>query len=125
MNRLTRDGTAELVSRDQFSGANGDREIIIFPVQLTTGRIGNLARLIHTLLFVMSMHAYVHTYIHTYIHTCCSILPQFPQKGWMPSYFSINSAQSVPNVKNAKKHTPAPETQEIAIIFEDGPSCFA
>ena len=28
----------------KFSGANGDREIFIFPVQLTTSRIGNLPR---------------------------------------------------------------------------------
>ena len=35
MSRLTRDGTAEPVSRDQeFSGANGDKEKLIFPVQL-------------------------------------------------------------------------------------------
>ena len=32
-----------------FSGANADREVLIFPVQLTTCRIGNLTRLIHTL----------------------------------------------------------------------------
>ena len=31
------------------SNANGDREILIFPVQLTTSRIGNLSGLIHTL----------------------------------------------------------------------------
>ena len=49
MSRLTRDGTAEPVSRDQFSGTYGDRGILIFPVQLTTSRIGNLTRLIHTL----------------------------------------------------------------------------
>ena len=49
MSRLTRDGTAELVSRDQCSGANADRKIIIFPIQVTTSRIGNLTRLIHTL----------------------------------------------------------------------------
>ena len=31
MSRLTRDGTAEPVSRDQiFSGANGDKECFIF-----------------------------------------------------------------------------------------------
>ena len=30
----------------KFSGANGDREILIFSVQLTMGRIDNLARLI-------------------------------------------------------------------------------
>ena len=33
----------------KFSGANGNREIFIFPVQLTTSRIGNLTRLIHAL----------------------------------------------------------------------------
>ena len=47
-----------------FSGTHGDRGmlILIFPVQLTTSRIGNLTRLIHTLLYVT-----IHTYIHTYI----------------------------------------------------------
>ena len=34
---------------------------IIFPVQLTTSRIGNLTRLIHTLLYVMTIHTYIHT----------------------------------------------------------------
>ena len=33
----------------KFSGANGNREILIFPVQLITSRIGNLTRLIHAL----------------------------------------------------------------------------
>ena len=78
MRGLTRDGTAEPVSRDQilrrergqgnidfpcctddhvqesreikFSGANADREILIFPVvQMTTCRIGKLTKLVHTL----------------------------------------------------------------------------
>ena len=35
--------------RPKFLGANADREILIFPVQLTTSRIGNLTWLIHTL----------------------------------------------------------------------------
>ena len=39
----------------KFSGANGHREIFIFPVQLITGSIGNLTRLIHTLLNVMTI----------------------------------------------------------------------
>ena len=63
MSRLMRDGTAEPVSRDQievfsymqkkiYSGANADREILIFPVQLTTSRIGNLTRLIHALVIM-------------------------------------------------------------------------
>ena len=48
----------------KFSGANGDRENGIFSVQLVTSRIGNLTRLIHTLLHVMTIHTYIHTYIH-------------------------------------------------------------
>ena len=46
----------------KFSGTHEDRGISIFPVQLTTSRIGNLTRLIHTLLYVMIIHTYIHTY---------------------------------------------------------------
>ena len=31
----------------------------MFPVQLTTSRMGNLTRLIHTLLYMMAMHTYI------------------------------------------------------------------
>ena len=31
MSRLTREGTAEPSRKTKFSGANGDREILIFP----------------------------------------------------------------------------------------------
>ena len=54
MSRLTRDGTAELVLHDQIFRQYRDRGIFIFPVQLTTNRIGNLTRLFHTLLYVMT-----------------------------------------------------------------------
>ena len=47
----------------KFSGTHGDRGMFIFPVQLTASRIGNLTRLIHTLLYVMTIHTYI--YIHT------------------------------------------------------------
>ena len=47
--RLTWDGTAEPVSRDQILRREGDREIFISPAQVTTSRIGNLTRLIPTL----------------------------------------------------------------------------
>ena len=43
----------------KFSGANGDREIFIFPVQQTTGRIGNLTRLILALA-ICDDHTYIH-----------------------------------------------------------------
>ena len=56
MSRLTRDGTAEPVSRDQILRHARGQGNIIFPVQLTTSRIGNLTRLIHTLLYVMTIH---------------------------------------------------------------------
>ena len=55
MDRLTRYGTAGPVSRD----ANEDKEIFIFPVQLTTSRIGNLTRLIHTLA-ISDDYTYIH-----------------------------------------------------------------
>ena len=42
----------------KFSGANGDREISIFPVQLTTSRISNLTRLILTLA-ICDDHTYI------------------------------------------------------------------
>ena len=52
MNGLTEDWTAELISRDQikFSGANGCRENNHFSVQLATSMIGNLTRLIDTVI---------------------------------------------------------------------------
>ena len=46
MSRLTRDGTAEPVSRDQILRRERNGEILIFPVQLTTSKIGTLTRLI-------------------------------------------------------------------------------
>ena len=39
-----------------ISQANGDREIFIFPVSLTTSRIGNLTRLILTLPIYVTIH---------------------------------------------------------------------
>ena len=49
MTRLTRDGLPKPSGETKFSGVNGDREMFVFPVQLTTSRIGNLTRLILTL----------------------------------------------------------------------------
>ena len=48
------------VSQAKFSGANADREILIFPVQLTMYRIGNLTGLIHTLAICVTIHMLVH-----------------------------------------------------------------
>ena len=59
------DATAELgrnpISKHQIQPEYGveqadtGRDILTFPVQLTSSRIGNLARLIHTLLYVMTI----------------------------------------------------------------------
>ena len=61
MNRLTQDGTAKPIVRDQILRHEWDREICIFLVQLTTSRIGNLTGLIHTLLYMMATHTMHHT----------------------------------------------------------------
>ena len=55
VSRLTRDGTAEPVSRDQILRRERGQGNIHFPcsAELTTSRIGNLTRLIHTLLYSM------------------------------------------------------------------------
>ena len=71
MSRLTRDRTAEPVSRDQIIRHARGQGNIIFPVQLTTCRIGSLTRLIHTLLYVMTIHTYIHT---VYEFCACDIL---------------------------------------------------
>ena len=60
MSRLTRDGTAEPVSRDQILRHARGQGSIIFPVQLTTSRIGNLTRLILTLA-ICDDHIYIQT----------------------------------------------------------------
>ena len=59
MSRLTRDGTADPSRETKFSGAKADREILISSVQLTTSRIGNVTRLIHTLGICVTIHATV------------------------------------------------------------------
>ena len=47
MSTLTREGTAEPVSRDQIvMRERGQGKIPIFPVELTTSRIGNLTRFV-------------------------------------------------------------------------------
>ena len=40
----------------KFSGANGDKEILISPVQLTTSSIGNLTGLILTFAIYVTIH---------------------------------------------------------------------
>ena len=60
MNRLTRVNPSR---ETKFSGTHGDGGMFIFPVQLTTTSTGNLTRLIHTLLYVMTIHTYIRTYI--------------------------------------------------------------
>ena len=59
MSRLTLDGTAEPVSRDQIPRHARGQGNILFPVQLTTSRIGSLTWLIPTLLYVITILIYV------------------------------------------------------------------
>ena len=52
---------AEPISRDQILRHVRGQGNIIFPVQLTTSRIDNLTRLIHTLLYMITIHTYIHS----------------------------------------------------------------
>ena len=64
MSRLTRDGTLNPSRETKFPTTYEDRRRFNVPVQLTTSRIGNLTRLIHTLaIYVMTMDTYI---LHTY-----------------------------------------------------------
>ena len=56
MSGLSRNGTAELVSRDQILRRGRGQGKKYFPVQLTTSRIGSQTRSIHTLLEVLTIH---------------------------------------------------------------------
>ena len=56
MSGLAQNGTAEPVSRDQTLRREREQRKNNVPVQLTTSRIGNNTRLIHTLLKALTMH---------------------------------------------------------------------
>ena len=61
MSEITRDGTAEPVMQDQILRCErGQGRNNIFLLHLTTMRIGNLTRLVQTLLKVLTIHTYTH-----------------------------------------------------------------
>ena len=61
MSRLTRDGTAEPVSRDQIlRHARGQGNINFFPCSADHERDWQPSQLIHTLLYVTTVHPYIH-----------------------------------------------------------------
>ena len=67
----------------KFSGAKGDREILIFPVQLTASRIGNLTRLILALAICVTIH--IELYMRPksplfFCNTNTPILPRGPRQ---------------------------------------------
>ena len=80
--------------------------MFIFPVQLTMSRIGNLTRLIHTLLYVMTIHTYIqHTYSLLYSfciipHVCStSIMSRSNSTTGMSARLELQySAASVPSL---------------------------
>ena len=72
--------------------------MFIFPVQLTTSRIGNLIRLI---IFLLYVSPYIHTYIHTYIR-CYAFLGAWLRAGedigWLAAGTMPNSLYRMPLV---------------------------
>ena len=72
------------LARPNFPAANGDREISIFPVQLTTSRMSNLTRLILTLLAIyVTIHIpgifYSNKNVTIYIYISSFISALFPR----------------------------------------------
>ena len=57
----------------KFSGADADRAIFIFPFQLTTCRIGNLTRLIHTIA-ICDDHTYIGSTAVVFIGLCILLI---------------------------------------------------
>ena len=110
MSRLTRDGTAEPVSRDQILSHARGQGNIIFPVQLTTSRIGNLTRLIHTLLYVMTIRTYIHTYCPEWCAASISynkspkkvITRSFLALGWLHEDKFCDTLQAMAPINNVK-----------------------
>ena len=47
------------LARPNSQARTADREILFFPFQLTTSRIGDLTRLIHTLAVCVTIHTYI------------------------------------------------------------------
>ena len=80
MSRLMRDGTAEPVSRDQILRHARGQGNTISPFQLTTSRIGNLTRLIHTLLYVMTIHTYIHRAVFMGTKSCTKSYANYSTK---------------------------------------------
>ena len=78
-----RDGSAEPVSRDQILRRERGQGRFIFPVELTTSRIGSLTRLIDTLLYVMTIHINITNVAYC---TSCYFPCHFPC-GWMLGRF--------------------------------------
>ena len=65
MSGLTRDGTAELVSRDQILRHAREQGNVYFPCSADHEQDWQpYPRLIHTLLYVMTIHTYINTYKH-------------------------------------------------------------
>ena len=56
-----RDCRTRLARPNSQARKNADREMLIFPVELTTCRIGNLTQLIHTLAICVTIQT--HTYV--------------------------------------------------------------
>ena len=56
-----RDCRTRLERPNSQARTNADREICIFPVQLTTGRIGNLTRLIHNNLAIICVTIHINS----------------------------------------------------------------
>ena len=77
MSRLTRDGTPEPVSRDQILRHERGQGNIHFPCSAAHKQDWQLTQLIHTLLYVMTIHTRIHPY-QAQRRTNCSLDRRLP-----------------------------------------------
>ena len=58
MEAVAESGKGNITHENKLSGANGDKENLVFSVHLTTSKIGNHTRLMPSLLKVMTIHTF-------------------------------------------------------------------
>ena len=112
-----RDCRNRLARPNSQARTNADRGILIFPVQLTTSRIGNLTRLIHTLAICVTIHTCIHTYMvqkHG-LESCCCCFSHSAY--WLPTEKttqhggqsrSWSAEQGKEDKRKVWQHTPPP-----------------
>ena len=84
-----------------------DREVLIFPVQLTTSRIGNLSRFIHTLAICVTIHTCLLSSgqgrLKPWNQACCGQLMTYPMLLAVHCQLNPQAGSFIPTVMAPKR----------------------